>query len=92
MSGQRAGGIWYGGERGDSPGRLPPPGLDALYVTMVEEGDPGGAEELPAIVARIENDQIALGDTQLVMEDDTGNILVYSEPKDIFEVLTRNID
>lgn len=67
-------------------------GLDTLYVTMVAEGDPGGAEALPVIVARIENDQIALSDTQLVMEDDDGNVLVYPEPKDILEVLTRNID
>ncbi|PSQ11957.1 hypothetical protein BRC93_03435 [Halobacteriales archaeon QS_5_70_15] len=67
-------------------------GVDAFYVTMVEEGDPGGAEELPAIVARIENDRISLSDTQLVMEDGDGNMLVYPEPKDILEVLTRNID
>ncbi|USZ66916.1 hypothetical protein NGM10_09245 [Halorussus salilacus] len=67
-------------------------GLDALYVTMVEEGDPGGAEELQAIVASIEGDQVALSDTQLVMEDDDGNMLVYPEPEDILRVLTRNID
>lgn len=67
-------------------------GLDELHITMVTEGDPGGAEALPAIVARIENDQIALSDTQLVMEDDDGNLLVYPELKDILEVLTRNID
>jgi hypothetical protein len=67
-------------------------GLDAIYVTMVEEGDPGGAEELRAIVARIENDQITLSDTQLVMEDDDGNMLVYPEPEDVLEVLTRNLD
>ena len=67
-------------------------GLDSLYVTMVEEGDPGGAEALPAIVARIEGDQVALSDTQLVMEDEDGNMLVYPEPEDILEVLTRNID
>lgn len=67
-------------------------GLDSLYITKVEEGEPGGAEALPAIVARIENDQISLSDTQLVMEDDDGNMLVYPEPKDILEVLTRNID
>jgi hypothetical protein len=67
-------------------------GLDALYVTMVEEGDPGGAEELPAIVAHLEHDQVNLADTQLVMEDDDGNMLVYPEPKDILDVLTRNID
>jgi len=67
-------------------------GLDGLYVTMVEEGDPGGAEALPAIVASIQNDQISLSDTQLVMEDDQGNLLVYPEPEDILDVLTRNID
>jgi hypothetical protein len=67
-------------------------GLDALYITMVEEGDPGGAEELPAIVANIQGDQVALTDTQLVMEDDQGNMLVYPEPADVLEVLTRNID
>ncbi|MCG1002655.1 MULTISPECIES: hypothetical protein [Halobacterium] len=67
-------------------------GLDALYVTMVEEGDPGGAEELPAIVANLDHDQVNLADTQLVMEDDDGNMLVYPEPEDILDVLTRNID
>jgi len=66
--------------------------LDALYVTMVEEGDPGGAEELNAIVASIEGNQVALSDTQLVMEDGEGNMLVYPEPEDMVQVLTRNID
>jgi hypothetical protein len=66
--------------------------LEGVYVTMVEEGDPGGAEALPVIVARIENDQVALADTQLVMEDDDGNVLVYPEPEDVLEVLTRNLD
>jgi hypothetical protein len=67
-------------------------GLDSVYITKVEEGDPGGAEALPVIVASIENDQVTLSDTQLVMEDEDGNMLVYPEPKDILEVLTRNID
>jgi hypothetical protein len=67
-------------------------GLESLYITTVREGEPGGAEALPAIVARIENDQISLSDTQLVMEDDDDNMLVYPEPTDILEVLTRNID
>jgi len=67
-------------------------GLDELHVTMVQEGDPGGAEALPVIVASMEQDQISLSDTQLVMQDDDGNFLVYPEPKDILEVLTRNID
>ncbi|GGO00566.1 MULTISPECIES: hypothetical protein [Haloarcula] len=67
-------------------------GLDGVYVTMVEEGDPGGAEALNVIVASIEGDQVALSDTQLVMEDGDGNMLVYPEPKDILQVLTRNLD
>lgn len=67
-------------------------GLDGIFITMVSEGDPGGAEALPAIVAGIQNDQIQLTDTQLVMEDDDGNMLVYPEPADIIEVLSRNID
>lgn len=67
-------------------------GLEAVYVTMVEEGDAGGNEELPIIVASIANDQITLTDTQLVMEDDEGNMLVYPEPEDVLKVLTRNID
>jgi hypothetical protein len=67
-------------------------GLDALYVTMVEEGDPGGAEALPVVAASIRGDQVVLSDTQLVMEDGDGNMLLYDEPEDILGVLTRNID
>lgn len=67
-------------------------GLDGIYITRVEEGDPGGAEALPVIVAGIEGKQVTLSDTQLVMEDDDGNMLVYPEPEDILKVLTRNLD
>ncbi|WP_435194193.1 hypothetical protein [Natronomonas sp. EA1] len=67
-------------------------GLDAVYISMVEEGDGGGSEALNVIVASIQNDQVALTDTQLVMEDGNGNVLVYPEPEDVLEVLTRNID
>lgn len=67
-------------------------GLDGVYITMVEEGDPGGAEALDVIIASIENDQVMLSDTQLVMEDHDGNMLVYPEPKDILQVLTRNLN
>lgn len=67
-------------------------GLEGVYITMVEDGDPGGAEALNVIVASIERDQVALSDTQLVMEDGDGNMLVYPEPKDILQVLTRNLD
>lgn len=58
---------------------------------MAEEGDAGGNEELPAIVASIESDQVTLTDTQLVMEDDDGNMPVYPEPEDILGVLSRTI-
>lgn len=67
-------------------------GIDSLYITHVEEGDTGGAEALPAIVASIDGKQINLADTQLVMEDADGNMLVYPEPEDILTVLTRNVD
>jgi hypothetical protein len=67
-------------------------GLEGVYITMVEDGDPGGAEALNVIIASIERDQVALSDTQLVMEDGDGNMLVYPEPKDILQVLTRNLD
>ncbi|MFA9518237.1 hypothetical protein ACERIT_13650 [Halopenitus sp. H-Gu1] len=67
-------------------------GLDQLYITRVSEGEPGGGESLPAVAASIENDRIVLTDTQLTMEDDDGNMLVYSEPEDILEILSRNLD
>lgn len=66
--------------------------LDGVYITKVEEGDPGGAEALPIIVAGIQNDTVTLRDTQLVIEDNDESVLVYPEPADIMEVLTRNID
>ncbi|ELY99510.1 hypothetical protein [Natrialba asiatica] len=66
--------------------------IDSLYVTMVEEGDTGGAEALSVYVASIGNEQVQINDTQLVMEDDDGNVLVYPEPDDVLEVLTRNLD
>lgn len=67
-------------------------GLESLYITMVEEGDTGGAEALSVIVASIDGNRVTLADTQLVMEDDEGNMLVYPEPEDVLEVLTRNLD
>ncbi|MDG5821696.1 hypothetical protein [Natronococcus sp. A-GB7] len=66
--------------------------LDAVYITKVEAGDVGGSEELPINVAGIEDDTITLRDTQLVIEDDDDSVLVYPEPADILEVLTRNLD
>ncbi len=66
--------------------------LDAVYITKVEDGDPGGAEALDVIVAGIQDDTVTLRDTQLVIEDNDESILVYPEPEDIIEVLTRNLD
>lgn len=67
-------------------------GIDSLYITFVTEGDTGGAEALPVIVASLQDDTIQLSDTQLVMEDDEGSMLVYPDPVDILGVLTRNLD
>jgi hypothetical protein len=67
-------------------------GLDSVYIAMVEEGETGDADALPIHVASIRDDTISLRDTQLVMEDDDDNVLVYPEPEDILEVLTRNLD
>jgi hypothetical protein len=67
-------------------------GLEALYITKVEEGDPGGAEALQAIVASIEGDQAALIDTQPVREDDQGNMFVHPDPEDRSKASSRYID
>lgn len=66
--------------------------LDGVYVTMVEEGDAEGAQALPAFVATLQDDQVRLADTQLVMEDPDGNMLVYTALEDILELLTENLD
>lgn len=67
-------------------------GIDSLYISMAEEGDTGGAEALPVYVASIERDQVQMNDTQLVMEDGDDNVLVYPDPDDVLEVLTRNLE
>ncbi|MFC7096883.1 hypothetical protein [Halobaculum marinum] len=66
-------------------------GLDAVYVTKLRDGD-GADGALPAIAASIEDGCVRLADTQLVMEDDDGNLLVYAEAADVLQVLTRNVD
>ncbi|MDZ7730893.1 MAG: hypothetical protein U5K37_08315 [Natrialbaceae archaeon] len=55
-------------------------GLDGVYVTKVEDGEDEGAQSLPAFVATIHGDDVRVTDTQLVMEDPAGNLLVYPEP------------
>jgi hypothetical protein len=66
--------------------------LDSVHITKVGEGDTGAAEALPIFVAGIEGDTVTLRDTQLVIEDDDGSVLVYPESKDVLELLTRNLD
>lgn len=60
--------------------------IDSLYVSMVEEGDISGAEAPSVHVASVERDQVQLNDTQLVMEDGEGTVLVYPDFDDVLEV------
>ena len=66
-------------------------GLDEVHVTEVEAGEGDATQALPAVAASIEGDRVRLADTQLVMEDDDGNLLVYPEEADVLEVLVRNV-
>jgi len=66
-------------------------GIDSLYITFVTEGDTGGAEAIPVITASLAGNTIQLADTQLVMEDNDGSMLVYPNPADVLGVLTRNL-
>ena len=65
--------------------------LQAVAITMVEEGEVEGAQELPAFVASLHDDQVRITDTQLVMEDPQGNLLVYPELADMLDVLVGNL-
>jgi regulator of RNase E activity RraA len=66
--------------------------LDSVHITKVGEEDTAAAEALPIVVAGIEGDTITLRDTQLVVEDDDGSVLVYPESKDVLYLLARNLD
>lgn len=66
--------------------------LDEVHVRRVTEDEPGKPAALPVIGATIQNDEITLTDTQLVTEDDDGNMLLYQRPPDILKVLTRNLE
>ncbi|CAI50577.1 uncharacterized protein NP_4972A [Natronomonas pharaonis DSM 2160] len=66
--------------------------LESVYITKVEEGGSDRGEAIPVVVAGIEGDTVTLRDTQLVIEDDDESVLVYPEPADILDVLTRNLD
>lgn len=66
--------------------------LTEVYVTPVEEGDVQPAQALPAFAATLREDDVHVRDTQLVMEDPDGNMLVYPDYADILEVLVGNVD
>lgn len=66
--------------------------LTSVFITKVEEGDAQGAKGLPAFVATMNQDRVQLTDTQLVMEDQEGNLLVYPDHQDILDILTGNLE
>lgn len=66
--------------------------LDEVIIRRVTDDEPGKPEALPVVAATIENDQMALTDTQLVTEDDDGYMLLYPNPKDVLTVLVKNVE
>ena len=66
--------------------------LDEMHVTMVEEGEPAGPERIPVVVGGVQQDTLMLQDTHLAVRDDDEGVLVYHEPADVLQVLTRNLD
>lgn len=69
-------------------------GLDDVHVRMVteDESDDGRPAALPAVAATIQNEQVAVSDTQLVTMGENGYMLVYPNPQDALQVLAGNID
>jgi len=68
--------------------------LDDVHIRMVseDEGDDGRPAALPAVAATIQNEQVAVTDTQLVTMGENGYMLVYPNPQDALKVLAGNID
>jgi hypothetical protein len=68
--------------------------LDDVHIRMVseDEGDDGRPAALPAVAATIQNEQVAVTDTQLVTMGENGYMLVYPNPQDALRVLAGNID
>ena len=69
-------------------------GLDDVHIRRVreDESDDGRPAALPAVAATIQNEQIAVSDTQLVTMGENGYMLVYPNPQDALKVLSGNID
>lgn len=68
--------------------------LDDVHIRMVseDESDDGRPAALPAVAATIQDDQIAVSDTQLVTMGEQGYMMVYPNPQDALKVLAGNID
>ncbi len=68
--------------------------LDDVHVRMIteDESDDGRPAALPAVAATIQNEQIAISDTQLVTMGQNGYMLVYPNPQDALQVLAGNLD
>ena len=69
-------------------------GFDDVHIRRVreDEGDDGRPEALPAVAATIQNEQVAVSDTQLVTMGEHGYMMVYPNPQDALKVLAGNID
>ncbi|RQG93423.1 hypothetical protein [Natrarchaeobius chitinivorans] len=66
--------------------------LEEVHIRKVRDDEHGKPAALPVVAATIQNDQIVLNDTQLVAEGQDGNMLLYSNPRDILTVLAGNVD
>jgi len=67
-------------------------GLDEVHIRRVTDDDDGKPEALPAVAATIQNEQVAVSDTQLITMGENGYMLVYPTPPDALKVLSGNID
>jgi hypothetical protein len=68
-------------------------GFDDVHIRMVtEDGDDGRPAALPAVAATIQNEQVAVSDTQLITMGEHGYMMVYPNPQDALYVLSGNID
>lgn len=68
--------------------------LEDVHIRMVseDESDDGRPAALPAVAATIQNEQVAVSDTQLITMGENGYMLVYPNPQDALKVLAGNID
>lgn len=68
--------------------------LEDVHIRMVseEEGDDGRPAALPAVAATIQDDQVAVSDTQLITMGENGYMMVYPNPQDALKVIAGNLD